>query len=109
MQIVRIQIEGLRICVSSGTQKAGWQQQFGGESITAASHARGASQSETLADPGGALIKDSRLSYQDVLADHVNLDVGHVIAGIGMPVRVKLQTVSDTSRRIAAGVFRIIG
>ena len=94
LQVGRIQIDGLDLRLLRNAQGRGNWQEFGGETTNAASHPRGASQTETLADLGGVVIKDSRLTYQDVVADHVNLDVGRVISGIAVPVKVKLDLVT---------------
>ena len=94
LQIGRIEIDGLDLRLLRNAQGRGNWQDFGGETTTAASHPRGASKTETLADLGGVVIKDSRLSYQDVVADHVNLDVGHVTSGIAVPVKLKLDLVT---------------
>ncbi len=41
----------------------------------------------TLGGIGGIVIKHSRFSYQDMTADHVGINIGHVATGIPVPVR----------------------
>lgn len=98
LQIGHVEIDGLNLRLLRNAQGRGNWQDFGGETKTAASHP-GASNTETLADLGGVVIKDSRLSYQDVVADHVNLDVGHVTSGIAVPVKLKLDLVTGRGRQ----------
>ena len=41
----------------------------------------------TLGGIAGIVIKNSRVSYQDMVADHVNVNIGHVAAGTEVPVK----------------------
>jgi AsmA protein len=97
--IGRIQIDGLDLRLLRNAYGRGNWQESGGETTTPGSHPSGASQPGTLADMDGVVIKDSRLSYQDVVADHVNLDVGHVISGIAVPVKLKLDLLTGREAR----------
>ena len=94
LRVGRIQIDGLDLRLRRNAQGRGNWQGLGGETTTAASRPGGASRTGTLAELGGVVIKDSRLSYQGAVADHVNLDVGRVIAGVAVPVKMKLDLVS---------------
>jgi AsmA protein len=55
----------------------------------------GASQ-VTLAGIAGIVIKNSRVSYQDMVADHVNVDIGHVATGIEVPVKWNVDLTTGT-------------
>ena len=44
----------------------------------------------TLGGIGGVVVKSSRVSYQDMIADHVNIDIGHVARGVQVPVKWNL-------------------
>lgn len=53
----------------------------------------------TLGGIGGVVIKDSRVSYQDMTADHVNIDIGHVATGVAVPVKWNLSLTTAAGAR----------
>lgn len=89
LQIGRIEIEGLDLRLLRNAQGAGNWEGFGGESAAATSQPASTPRA-VLSDLGSVLIKDSRLSYQDVVAEHVNLEVGRAASGLALPVSLKL-------------------
>jgi AsmA protein len=89
LQIGRIEIDGLDLrLLKNAAGKGNWQD-FGG-SGSKSQPASTSSGSGTLPDLAGLEIKDSRLSYQDMVADHVSLELGHVTSGKPIPVKLKL-------------------
>lgn len=90
LQIGRVEIDGLDLrLVKNAAGKGNWQD-FGGSQSKPQQPASSSSGSGTLPDLAGLEIKDSRLSYQDMIADHVSLELGHVTSGEPIPVKLKL-------------------
>jgi AsmA protein len=93
LHIGRIKIEGLDLRLHKNAAGKGNWQNLSGDTAAPESATSGTG---TLPDLVGVVIKDSRVSYQDLIVDHLNLDVGHVASGI--PVQVKLKFSLTTSR-----------
>lgn len=53
----------------------------------------------TLGGIAGVVIKNSRVSYQDMVADHVNVDIGHVAMGTEVPVKWNVDLTTGTGAR----------
>lgn len=88
LQIGRIEIDGLDLrLVKNAAGKGNWQDFGGSESKPRQS---ASTSPDSLPDLAGLEIKDSRLSYQDMVANHVNLELGHVTSGKPIPVKLKL-------------------
>lgn len=105
LQIGRVEIDGLDLRLrKNAAGKANWQD-FGGKGTVPQPSARPAPGSQTLPDLGGVEIKDSRVSYQDLLADNVNVSLGHVTSGKPAPLRFKL----DLRTGAAAQPVRLSG
>ena len=90
LQIGRIEIDGLDLRLVKNTAGKGNWQDFGGNESKPQQPANSSSGFGTLPELAGLEIKDSRLSYQDMVADHVNLELGHVTARAPIPVKLKL-------------------
>lgn len=103
LKIGRVEIDGLDLRLAKNAAGKGNWQGFGGEAAAGKPGAASAG-AEPLPDLAGMLIKDGRVSYGNMLADHVNLDVGHVGAGIAVPVKLKLDlTTAKGAPPIALG------
>ena len=90
LEIGRVEIDGLDLrLVKNAAGKGNWEN-FGGSESQPQQPASSSSGSGTLADLAGVEVKDSRLSYQDMVADHVNLELGHVTSDEPIPVKLKL-------------------
>ncbi len=87
LKIGRIEIDGLDLRLAENAAGKGNWEGFGGASAASAPAAPGAAP---LPDLAGLVVKDSRVSYGNVVADHVNFDMGHVGAGVAVPVKLKL-------------------
>jgi AsmA protein len=88
VQIGRIEIDGLDLRLrKNAAGRANWQD-FGGKS--AAPQPSPGPSSQAMPDLGGVEIMDSRVSYQDLVADHVNVELGHLSSGTPAPLRFKL-------------------
>jgi AsmA protein len=87
LQIGRVEIDGLDLrLLKNAAGQGNWENLGGNEPKSATS----GSGSGTLPDLAGLEIKDSRLSYQDMVADRVSLELGHVTSGEPIPVKLKL-------------------
>jgi AsmA protein len=88
LRIGRIEIDGLDLRLrKNATGQGNWQMTAGSGATSSQS---GGSSSETLADLGGIVIKDSRFSYQDTRADHITANIGHLGARTPVPVSLSL-------------------
>jgi AsmA protein len=93
LEIGRIEIDGLDLRLrKSASGKGNWEMPSSGSTPPAAASG---SAAETLGDLAGITIKDTRLSFQDLVAERVNLEVGRVAGGIAVPVKVKLVLTSS--------------
>jgi AsmA protein len=93
LNIGRIDIDGLDLrLLKNGQGKGNWED-FGGKETPAPPAASGSSI-PALRDLSGVAIKDSRISYQDLVANGVNLNIGRVAAGATTPVSLKTQLTS---------------
>ena len=90
LQIGRIQIEGLDLRLRKNAAGGANWQDLGGKGAAPQPSPGPSSGSQALPDLGGVEIKDSRLSYQDLVAGHVNVELGHVTSGTPAPLRFKL-------------------
>jgi len=88
LQIGRIEIDGLDLRLQKNASGEGNWQNFGGNN--AKPEQQSSSGTGSLPDLAGVEIKNSRFSFQDMVADHVNLELGHVTAGTPIPVKLKL-------------------
>ncbi|MEO7774603.1 MAG: AsmA family protein [Steroidobacteraceae bacterium] len=87
VQIGRIEIEGLDLRLRKNAQGKGNWEDLGGQSDQSSS----ASQPIDLA---GISIAKSRISYDDMVAQDIELDVGHVETGKPIAVKLKLALIT---------------
>ncbi|MGH8200814.1 MAG: AsmA family protein [Steroidobacteraceae bacterium] len=97
LDVGRIEIDGLDLHLLKNAQGQGnW-------SMPAAKRTAPAPQSSgsqmALGGIGGVVVKDSRVSYQDMTADHVNIDIGHVATGVPVSVKWHLDLTSTAGAR----------
>jgi len=98
LQIGRIEIDGLDLrLLKNAAGKGNWQDFGGSESKPQPTST--SSGSAALPDLAGLEITDSRLSYQDMVADHVRLELGHVTSGQPIPVKLKLDLTTGPDAR----------
>ncbi len=86
LQVGRVEVDGLDLRLRKNSSGRGNWQPAGSNSTTQSPGVGAAA----LRDLAGIVIKDSRVSYEDLVADHLNLNVGRVAAGVEVPVEVKL-------------------
>ncbi|GAC1453234.1 MAG: AsmA family protein [Steroidobacteraceae bacterium] len=88
LQIGRVEFDGLDVRLYKNAHGKGNWEGFGGQGATPGSPAPAAGAA--LPDLAGLVIRDSRLSYQGMVFDHVNLVVGHLGAGLAVPIDLTL-------------------
>ncbi|HKF97588.1 MAG TPA: AsmA family protein [Steroidobacteraceae bacterium] len=91
LEIGRVEVDGLDLRLRKNASGRGnWQSPAESSPPTQSSGGAGAA---ALRDLAGVVVTDSRVSYQDMVAEHINLDVGRVAAGVGVPIKVKLDLI----------------
>src|ERR1700722_18717630 len=90
LDIGRIQIDGLDLSLQKNAAGRGNWQDFGGPDTAPGATPNSSSGGGNLPDLGGVEIKDSRVSYQDLVADHLNFALGHLTSGTPTPVKLKV-------------------
>ena len=88
LEIGRIEIDGLDLRLLKNAAGRGNWQDFGNRNGTPESTPNSSSGSGSLPDLGGVEIKDSRVSYQDMVADRLNFELGHLTSGTPTPVKL---------------------
>ena len=94
LSIGRIDIDGLDLRLLKNAQGKGNWEDLDGKQTPAPDPATSGSSIPALRDLSGVVIKDSRISYQDMVAQGVNLSIGRVAAGATTPVSLKTQLTS---------------
>src|SRR6185437_677819 len=101
LDVGRIEIDGLDLRLLKNAQGQGnWSMPAGKQTTPAPQSSR---SQMTLGGIGGIVVKNSRFSYQDMTAEHVNINIGHVATGMPIPVKWDLDvtTASSGARPIA--------
>jgi AsmA protein len=94
LNVGRIDIDGLDLRLLKNAQGKGNWEDFGGKETPAPAPAAAGSSIPALRDLSGVTITDSRISYQDMVANGVNLSIGRVAAGATTPVSLETQLTS---------------
>jgi AsmA protein len=90
LEIGRVEIDGLDLRLLKNAAGRGNWQDFGNQGAAPEPAPSSSSGSASLPDVGGVEIKDSRVSYQDLVADHLNFELGHLTSGTPVPVKLKV-------------------
>lgn len=98
LDVGRIEIDGLDLRLLKNARGQGnWAMPAG--KTTAAAPQKSAASEVTLGGIGGVVIQNSRVSYQDMVADHVNVSIGHVATGVQVPVKWNLSLTTSPGAR----------
>ena len=93
LEIGRVEVDGLDLRLRKNASGRGnWQS--AAESSPTAQSSVGAGAA-ALRDLAGIVISDSRVSYQDMVVEHLNLNVGRVAGGVEVPIKVKLDLIAS--------------
>lgn len=97
LDVGRVEIDGLDLRLLKNAQGQGnWAMPAG---KTAAPTAQKSGSQMTLGGIAAVVVKNSRVSYQDMVADKVNVDIGHVATGVQVPVKWSLNLVTGPGSR----------
>jgi AsmA protein len=96
LQIGRVEVDGLDLRLYKNAQGKGNWEGFGSGATPRSPAPAG---SEALPDLAGLVIRDSRMSYQDMVFEHVNLDVGHLGSNLAVPIDLKLDLTTSPGAR----------
>jgi len=89
LEVGRVDIDGLDLRLLKNASGQGNWAMPAAKTAPPATQQSGASQI-TLGGIGGVVVKDSRVSYQDMVVSGVNVDIGRVASGIPVPVKWSL-------------------
>jgi AsmA protein len=93
----RVEIDGLDLRLLKNAQGQGNWSMPAGKKAAPAAQASGSQM--TLGGVAGVVIRKSRISYQDMVLDHVNVTIGHVARGVPVPVKWTLDLSSGAGAR----------
>ncbi|HEX8757722.1 MAG TPA: AsmA family protein [Steroidobacteraceae bacterium] len=97
LDVGRIEIDGLDLRLLKNSRGRGnWSMPAGKKPAPAP---QGPASQMTLGGIGGLVVKNSRVSYQDMVADHVSIDIGSVATGVPVPVRWNLELTTGPGAR----------
>lgn len=99
LEVGRVEIDGLDLRLVKNAQGQGnWAMPAGKTPPPAPQSGTQASQM-TLGGIEAVVIKDGRFSYQDMIADKVNVDIGHVATGVAVPMKWNLNLTTAAGAR----------
>ena len=97
LDVGRIEIDGLDLRLLKNAQGQGnWAMPAGKQTAPAA---QTSGSQMTLGGIGSVVIRNSRFSYQDMAAEHVNIDIGHVATGVPVPFKWDLDVTTASGAR----------
>ena len=97
IDVGRIEIDGLDLRLLKNTQGQGNWSMPAGKPAAPAPPSSGSQM--TLGGIAGVVVKNSRVSYQDMVTDHVSVTIGHVATGVPVPVKWSLDLTSGAGAR----------
>jgi AsmA protein len=99
LEVGRVEIDGLDLRLLENARGQGNWAMPAGKTAPPPTQESGASQM-TLAGIGGIVVKDSRVSYQDLVVSGVNVNIGRVAAGSPVPIKWSLDLTRPAARPI---------
>jgi AsmA protein len=98
LEVGRVEIDGLDLRLLKNAQGQGNWSMPAGKAAPPPAQQPGTSQM-TLGGIAGVVIKRSHISYQDMIADEVNVDIGHVATGVAVPIKWNLNLTTAAGAR----------
>jgi AsmA protein len=99
LEVGRVEIDGLDLRLLKNAQGQGnWAMPAGKTTPPPAQSGNQAGQM-TLGGIEAVVIKSSRFSYQDMVADQVNVNIGHVATGVAVPIKWNLNLTTASGAR----------
>jgi AsmA protein len=100
LQIGKVEIDGLDLRLRKNAAGKGNWQDFGDHNPPpSATPSPSSGSTAAIPDLAGVIIKDTRLSYQDMVADHVSLELGHLAAREPVPLKLHLDLTSGAGAK----------
>lgn len=97
LDVGRVVIDGLDLRLLKNARGQGnWSMPAG---KTAAPAPRQSGSQMTLGGIAGVVVKNSRVSYEDMVVDHVDVNIGHVASGVPVPIRWSLDVTTSPGAR----------
>jgi AsmA protein len=98
LDVGRVEIDGLDLTLLKNARGQGnWSMPAGKTTATPAPPQSGSQM--TLGGIAGVVIRNSRVSYQDMVVDHLTVTIGHVATGIPVPLRWNLDITTGSGAR----------
>ncbi|MFZ0498305.1 MAG: AsmA family protein [Steroidobacteraceae bacterium] len=100
LEVGRVAIDGLDLRLLKNAQGQGnWAMPAGKTTPPPAPASTTPASQITLGGIGGVVIENSRISYQDMVADRVNVTIGNVATGIAVPMKWNLNLATAAGAR----------
>ena len=97
LDVGKVEIDGLDLRLLKNAQGQGnWAMPSG---KTAPAAQTSSSSSMTLGGIGGVVVRNSRVSYQDMVINDADVTIGHVAAGVTVPVKWSLDVTTAPGAR----------
>lgn len=98
LEVGRVEIDGLDLRLLKNAQGQGNWSMPAGKAAPPPAQQPGTNQM-TLGGIAGVVIKNSHISYQDMVADEVNVDIGQVATGVAVPIKWNLDLTTAAGAR----------
>jgi len=99
LDVGRVEIDGLDLRLLKNTEGQGNWAMPAGKAPPPPPQSGAQAGQMTLGGIEAVVIKDSRFSYQDMVADDVNVDIGHVATGVAVPIKWNLNLTTASGAR----------
>ena len=100
LDVGRVEIDGLDLRLLKNAQGQGnWAMPAGKTAAPMPPQPAKQSSQMTLGEIAGVVIKNSSVSYQDMAAGHVNVNIGHVATGVPVPIKWNLNLTTGPGSR----------
>ena len=99
LDVGRVEIDGLDLRLLKNTEGQGNWAMPAGKAPPQPPQSGAQAGQMTLGGIEAVVIKDSRFSYQDMVADDVNVDIGHVATGVAVPIKWNLNLTTASGAR----------
>src|SRR5690606_26943965 len=93
LEVGRIEIDGLDLRLRQDAQGRGNWEDWGSDADEAPAP-DAADEGLAAFDLAGISITDSRIAFEDMVAQEVNLSIGHVASGVPVPVSMQMELVT---------------
>lgn len=100
LDVGRVEVDGLDLRLLENAQGQGnWVLSGNGAAKTTTGNPNAAGSTVRLGGIAGVVVKDSRVSYQGMVADQVSMDLGHVAQGVPIPFKWNLALTTSPGAR----------